>query len=131
MAQAIIIHQKINQSDGQDAVFVSPRLDVILHHNDFLEGIIDLQERSHLLLALLLIRQCQRRLDIVSLATLIHHEVNLQLLALPFAVLIYITLLHHAHIHFATTASQLIIQDVFHNVGLLLLTQSKYGISDS
>ena len=38
---------------------------------------------------------------------------------------------HHPHIHLASTSAQLIIYDIFHDMGFFLLSQSQNGIPQS
>ena len=76
------------------------------------------------------VRHGKSRLDIVPVASLIHHEINLVLLADAFPINFSLNI-YHADIYIITSRSQLIIENILHNMIFFLLTEIQNGISYS
>ena len=58
--KAVGIKQKIHDTHDDNAFFVSPKLDVVLDYDDFLEGIVDVDQGFLFFLHFLLIWNCER-----------------------------------------------------------------------
>ena len=76
--QAIGIQEEMAKSNGGDAGVIAAHAKIVLHYNDFLEGVPYCQQRTAFLLSLFLIWQGIGGLQIVFLVASIGDEINLQ-----------------------------------------------------
>ena len=86
--KAIRHQKKIQQPHCHNAVFVAADFDIVPDENDFLEGIIEPQERAFLLGFLFRRTHGKGGLDIIAFAPGICDKINLKLLARHFSVLL-------------------------------------------
>ena len=66
--KAIRIQQEIHDAHNNYSLFIAPQLDSVLHYNDFLERIVNANQRILLLFHFILARNSKCRLNIVSAA---------------------------------------------------------------
>ena len=102
-----------------------------IYNDDLLERVRDITQRIELLRLFFFRSHVICNLDIVSLVSLIHHKVNLQLLANTFALFILIEDIHDTHINIVATDQQLVINNVLHDMSRLLLSEIQTCISQS
>lgn len=100
-------------------------------YNNFLEGIIDFPKRANLLFPLFLIRNRISGLDIISARTEITYEIHLKLFAKHFLILIFFCNGNYTYIYTVSSPSQLVVNNIFHSMGLLKLTEIDARVAKS
>lgn len=129
--QTIRIQQEVIHTDNQDAVIGIPGSRSIFDHDDFLEGVIDAEQRVGFLLHFCFVRDGESRLDIIALGTLVAHKVYFQLLADIFACTVFSIDAHQPHIHTKVSCNQFIEQDILHGMVFFDLTEIDPGVSQA
>ena len=127
----IRIQKEIQHADIQHTVIIVPPLADIVPDDDFGEGVAGQSEGPVLDLRLLLIRQGVGGLDIDFLATDGRHKVDFPGYLNSTAFFVLIIAIYNTNIHRASTDNQIVIDDIFHNVGHFLLTEADPGISQT
>lgn len=123
------VTKKVHQPHGGDALFVTLDGYIISQNDDFLERVVYLDERSLLLLPLLVVVNMIGRLNVVSPATQIAHEVYFKLCLSTRAIGIGIGDGHDSHVDIEAPNTQFIVHHVLHDMGTLFLTEVKPGIA--
>ena len=129
--QTICIQKEILHSHDDKSFIISPRFFAAIYNDNLLERVRDITQRIELLSLFFFRSHVICNLDIVSLVSLIHHKVNLQLLANTLALFILIKDIHDTHINIVATDQQLVINNVLHDMSRLLLSEIQTGISQS
>ena len=80
---------------------------------------------------LFFVRHLKRRLYVIALAGLIHHKVYFQMDSLLLAVWSPLTYFDLPDVHLISPYAKLIVDNVFHNVVLFLLTEIDECIADA
>ena len=131
IVQTVRVQQEVHDAYRHDAVLIPFGHDVIFDYNDFLERIIDACKRSGLLPYFCFVRHGKCRLNVITPVALVGHKVHFILLAYRLVVPVRGTFLHQAYIHMIPSNTQLIVNDVFHDVAFFLLAKAKQGIADA
>ena len=91
--------QKLLDAHISDTRLIRPGNDIILHHHNLPERVINPVQRGSLLLPLLLGVNVECRLDIVPLKALVHYEIYLKLRMDGLAILRLPMVRHHRASH--------------------------------
>lgn len=126
----ILILKKLEQPHKDITISIHICGNVIAHNDYLAERIVYLLQRGKLLLTLLFRWQRICRLDVVLVETIRGNEVYLILLVGTLAITHHPTL-HHTDIHHIATDTQLIVDDILHDVGNLLLPEIQSGITQA
>ena len=99
--------------------------------DDLFERIVHLGQRSLFVLLLALAVHAEGRLDIIAFAALVAYKVNFQLGTLLLSVLVADDYGDNSDVNVETSNQQLIVDDVFHYVGLFILSEIDAGVAQS
>ena len=99
---------------------------VFAQDKDFLERVVDALEGCQFVLALLITGQGIGGLDVITFVAFVSHKIHLQLLALGSS-----TGLYHTNINTISTAPQLIVDNILHDMGFLHLTEIKQCVAQT
>jgi hypothetical protein len=125
------IQKEVLDSDILNPVFVPPGLDVVFNDHNLFEGIRDTQQRRNLLFPFVRVVNGECRLDIITFISPVDHKIYILLFACIFPVGISDILFDNADIHVITPADQIVVKDIFHEMRLFQLPESKPRISQA
>ena len=130
--EGLRVKQERHDADEGHAFLAHPRLLVgVARHDDFAKPVVHMGERKDFLLALGLIGNLPDGLDINAFRITVDHEVNFVLSLFALAVFVFSARFDYADIDGIAAPDQLVVNDVLHQVGRLVLAKVHLDVAQS